>query len=71
MTYAEFDRQWKKLQAYLNTLKAGTNAYTAGMTREKIASKFNKMEKIYYTLPTANRNKANANMKKAQKIMYG
>ena len=44
--YEEFKRQWKKMQAYLNTLKSGTNAYTVGMTRGKIASKYEKMENL-------------------------
>lgn len=69
--YAEFNRQWKKMQAYINTLKTATNVYSYGATKEKISSKFNKMEKIYHTLTPANRNKADPNMKKAQKIMYG
>ena len=69
--YEEFKRQWKKMQAYLNTLKSGTNAYTVGMTRGKIASKYEKMENLYYKLSPTNRVNANVNMKKAQKIMYG
>lgn len=46
----ELERQQGKIKALLNTLKNGTNAYTASHTRGKILSKWSKMGNIFNSL---------------------
>jgi len=47
MTIQELERQRGKIKALMNTLKTGTNAYSASYTRGKIMSKWEKMGDIF------------------------
>jgi hypothetical protein len=46
-TLEELKRQQGKIKALMNTLKTGTNMYSASMTRGKIMSKWDKMGNIF------------------------
>jgi hypothetical protein len=63
MSIQELERQQAKIKALLNTLKTGTNAYSAAMTRGKIMRKWEKMGDIF------NRMAGGANGANAAKIM--
>ena len=47
MSIQELTRQQGKIKALMNTLKTGTNAYSASFTRGKIMSKWEKMGNIF------------------------
>jgi hypothetical protein len=63
MSIQELERQQAKIKALLNTLKTGTNAYSAAMTRGKIMRKWEKMGDIF------NRMAGGVNGANAAKIM--